>query len=64
MSRPSSYRKELRDRAVRMVTETKGDYASEFDAIKSVATKLGIGSAETLRNGSAVLRSMPVSGQG
>jgi transposase len=49
MSRPSSYPKELRERAVRMVAETKGDYSSEFEAIKSVAAKLGIGSSETLR---------------
>lgn len=49
MSRPSSYPKELRERAVRMVAETKGDYPSEFEAIKSVVTKLGIGSPETLR---------------
>jgi transposase len=32
-----------------MVAETKGDYPSEFTAIQSVARKLGIGSAETLR---------------
>ena len=32
-----------------MVAETKGDYPSEFAAIESVARKLGIGSAETLR---------------
>ena len=49
MSRPSSYPQELRERAVRMVVETRADYASEFEAIKSIAGKLGIGSAETLR---------------
>jgi transposase len=49
MGRPSTYPRELRERAVRMVTETKGDYPSEFAAIGSVARKLGIGSAETLR---------------
>jgi transposase len=32
-----------------MVAESKADYGSEFEAIKSVASKLGIGSAETLR---------------
>lgn len=32
-----------------MVAESKGDYPSEFEAIKLVASKLGIGSAETLR---------------
>ena len=49
MSRPSSYPQELRERAVRMVAETKDGYPSEFEAIKSIAGKLGIGSAETLR---------------
>lgn len=49
MARPSTYPRELRERAIRMVAETKGDYASEFAAIESVARKLGIGSAETLR---------------
>ena len=29
--------------------EHRGDYATEWEAIGSVATKLGIGSAETLR---------------
>lgn len=36
-------------RAVRMVVETKADYPFEFLAIKSIASKLGIGSPETLR---------------
>ena len=49
MSRPSSYPRELRERAVRMVLETRSECSSEFEAIKSVAAKLGIGSAETLR---------------
>jgi transposase len=49
MARSSSYPLELRQRAVRMVAEPKADYGSEFEAIQAVATKLGIGSAETLR---------------
>ncbi len=49
MSRPSKYPREMRERAVRMVIETKGEYPSEFEAIRSVAAKLGIGSSETLR---------------
>jgi transposase len=49
MSRPSSYSPEIRERAVRMVAESKAGYGSEFEAIRSVASKLGIGSAETLR---------------
>jgi transposase len=32
-----------------MVAESKAGYGSEFEAIRSVASKLGIGSAETLR---------------
>jgi transposase len=49
MARPTKYRPELRERAVRMVIESKADYPSEFEAIRSVAAKLGIGSSETLR---------------
>ena len=49
MARPSSYPAELRQRAVRMVAESKADYPSEFAAIGAVARKLGIGSPETLR---------------
>ena len=49
MGRPSSYSPEIRERAVRLVAESKAEYGSEFEAIKSVASKLGIGSAETLR---------------
>lgn len=40
---------ELRERAVRMVIETKADYDSEFAAIRSVAAKLGVTSPESLR---------------
>lgn len=49
MGRPSSYPKELRERAVRMVLESKSEYPTEFAAIVSIARKLGIGSPETLR---------------
>ena len=49
MGRPSSYPPELRERAVRLVIESKDEYPSEFEAIRSIAGKLGIGSAETLR---------------
>ena len=45
----SNYPRELRERAVRMVAEVKGDYPSEWAAIGAVASKLGIGSTETLR---------------
>ena len=49
MARPSKYPAELRERAVRLVVESKGEYPSEFVAIRSIAGKLGIGSPETLR---------------
>lgn len=49
MGRPSKYPPELRERAVRMVAELTPDYPSEFTAIRAVATKLGIGSEETVR---------------
>jgi transposase len=43
------YPQELKDRAVRLVVESREDYDSEWTAIVSVAKKLGIGSSETLR---------------
>jgi transposase len=46
---PKQYPKDLRDRAVRLVREHRGDYGTEWEAIGSIAKKLGIGSAETLR---------------
>jgi transposase len=48
MSKP--YPPDLRDRAVRLVLETKDQYPSEPAAIKSIAAKLGIGTAQTLTN--------------
>ncbi len=49
MSRPSKYNPELRERAVRMVIESKSDYEHETAAIKSVAAKLGVTTPESLR---------------
>ena len=49
MGRGTSYPPELRERAVQMVAEVRPDYPSDWPAIKAVAGKLGIGSAETLR---------------
>ena len=49
MARPTKYPRELRERAVRLVFDTKHEYGSEFEAITSIAMKLKIGSAETLR---------------
>ena len=51
MGRPSKYPRELRERAVRMVAESvaAGEYPSEFEAIRTIASRLGIGSPETVR---------------
>ena len=49
MARPSKYPTELRERAVRMVLECRADYPSEYEAIRSIASKLGITSPESLR---------------
>ena len=46
---PKQYPNEIRSRAVRLVIEHRGEYETEYEAIRSVAAKLGIGSAETLR---------------
>ncbi len=43
------YPTELRERAVKMVDEVVGQYDSEQAAIRSVASKLGIKTPETLR---------------
>ena len=45
------YPQEMRERAVRMVAESvaAGDCPSEFEAIRTIASRLGIGSPETLR---------------
>ena len=45
----SRYPPELRERAVRMVLESKADYGSEYEAIRSISAKLGVTSAESLR---------------
>ena len=43
------YPQELRERAVRLVAESRPDHATEWEAMRSVAQKLGIGSTETVR---------------
>lgn len=48
MARPSRYSPEVRERAVRMVTEHMAEYGSEWQAIESIASKIGC-SPETLR---------------
>ncbi len=49
MGRPSKYSQEFRERAVRLVAGQRDEYPSEFETIRSVAAKLGIGSPATLR---------------
>ena len=48
MARSTRFSPEVRERAVRMVFEHRGEYASEWEAIGSIAGKIGC-SAETLR---------------
>jgi len=47
--RSQHYPLELRERAVRMVLEVTPSYDSQWAAIGSVAQKLGVSSAETVR---------------
>lgn len=49
MARRSRYSPEVRERAVRMVVEHRDDYETEWQAITSIAHKIGC-STETLRN--------------
>jgi transposase len=49
VAKTQNYSRETRERAVRLVREHAGDYPSEFAAMKAVAARLGIGTAETLR---------------
>src|SRR3954463_8590978 len=48
MSRHTRYSPEVRARAVRMVSEHRGEHASEWAAISSIGSKIGC-TAETLR---------------
>ncbi|MFE4337329.1 transposase [Streptomyces sp. NPDC056831] len=49
MARLSQYPLELRRRAVRMLAEVRPEYDTEWAAMKTVASKLRIGTTETLR---------------
>jgi transposase len=48
MARTSRYSQEVRERAVRMVFEHRDEYDSQWEAICSIAQKIGC-SSETLR---------------
>jgi transposase-like protein len=47
MSKPNKYSPEVRERAVRLVQEHRGEYPSLWSAIESIAPKIGC-SANTL----------------
>ena len=47
--RTSPYSPEVRERAVRMVFDHQGEHASQYEAIRSIAQKIGC-SGETLRH--------------
>jgi transposase len=46
----NNYPPELRERAIRMMAEVRGEYPSDWAAAQSVAAKLGIGTPQTLMN--------------
>ena len=48
MARPNVFPAEVRERAVRMVLENREEYGSRWEAMTSIAPKIGC-SAETLR---------------
>ncbi len=48
MARRSRFSQEVRERSVRMVLDHRGEYGSQWEAMRSVAGKIGC-TAETLR---------------
>jgi len=46
--RTPPYSPEVRERAVRMLFDHRGEYASQYEAVRSIAAKIGC-SGETLR---------------
>jgi transposase len=49
MGRPSQYSAEVRERAVRMIREHEHEYGSRWEAIRSIAPKIGC-TPQTLHN--------------
>ena len=45
---PKRYPRDVRERAVRLVVEHRGEYETEYAAIRAIGAKLGLG-PETLR---------------
>jgi transposase-like protein len=64
MTKSKPYPQDLRDRAVRLVLETEEQYPSRDAAIKSIAAKLGIGTAHSLRNWVRLAEQGPAVGVG
>ena len=58
------YPAELRERAVRMVTEIRSDHESDWAAMTKVAELLGVGTRRRSGSGAVRPRSMRVSGSG
>ena len=56
---PKEYDAETKAKAVRLVRDLRGDYASEYEAIRTVAGRLGM-NPETLRKCCGRLRLTPV----
>ena len=48
MGRPSRFSQEIRERAVRMVLDSQNDRGSQWEAMRSVASKIGC-TPETMR---------------
>jgi transposase len=48
MAKPTKFSPEVKERAVRLVVEHQGEYGSQYEAIRSVAGKIGC-NPETLR---------------
>lgn len=63
MARPSKYPRELKGRAVRMEFESKNDYPSEFEAIRTIASKLGSARPRRYESGCGERRSMVGAGR-
>ena len=59
MNKSNKFSPEVRERAVRMVQEHRGEYPSLWAAIESIAPKIGCVPQTLLTNGSSAMRSIP-----
>ena len=60
MNKSNKFSPEVRERAVRLVQEHRGEYPSLWAAVESIAPKIGC-VPQTLLEGSSARRSMAVS---